>query len=104
MGAGQLGLGDDMFSSICGTFFLEIPDEQFNLNHSSYSFQLRNIVTIDEVRDYLNSLNTMDIIWLGFRLNDQKAILLRQNLQHFHELLVVLALIKEQIPNRFEWI
>ena len=104
MGAGYLGILDDIFSSICGTFFLGIPDKQFNLGHLSYSFQLRNMVTTDEVRDYLNSLNTMDIIWLGFRLNDQKAILLRQNLQPSHALLVVLALIKEQIHNRFEWI
>ena len=28
MGAGHLGLGDDIFSSVCWTFFLEIPDAQ----------------------------------------------------------------------------
>ena len=59
------------------------------------------MATTDEVRDYLNSLNTMDIIWLGFRLNDQKVIS-QQNLQPSHAFLVVLALIKEQIHNRFE--
>ena len=57
-------------------FFMGIPDEQFNLGHLSCSFQLGNMVSIDEVRDYLNSLNTMDVIWLGFRLGDQKAKLL----------------------------
>ena len=62
------------------------------------------MVTIEKFMDYLNSLNTMDNIWLGFRLNDQKAILFRQNLQPSHALLAVLALIKEQIHNRFEWI
>ena len=42
VGAGHLGLGDDIFSSICGTFFQEIPDEQFNLGHWSYLFNCSN--------------------------------------------------------------
>ena len=32
----NLGLGDDIFSSICGTYFWKIPDEQFNLAHWSF--------------------------------------------------------------------
>ena len=35
VGAGHLGILADIFSSICGTFFLGIPDEQFNLGHWS---------------------------------------------------------------------
>ena len=62
------------------------------------------MVTTDRVRDYLNSLNEMDIIWLGFRLGDQKAKLLRENSQPSEALLVVLDLIKEQIHNRLELI
>ena len=104
VGAGHLGIIDEIFSSICGIYFLGIPDEQFNLGHLSYSFQLRNMVTIDEVRNYLSSLNTIDIIWLGFRLGDQKAKLSRENSQPSEALLVVLDLIKEQIHNRFELI
>ena len=30
VGTGHLGLGDDIFSSICGTFSQEIPDAQCN--------------------------------------------------------------------------
>ena len=29
--SGHLGFGDDTFSTICKTFVLEIPDEEFNL-------------------------------------------------------------------------
>ena len=61
-------------------------------------------MTTDKVRDYLNSLNAMDIIWLGFRLGNQKAKLLRENSQPSEALLVVLDLIKEQIHNRLELI
>ena len=46
----------------------------------------------------------MDIIWLGFRLGDQKAKLLRENSQPSEAVLVVLDLIKEKIHNRFELI
>ena len=106
MGAGHLGLGDNISSSICGTFFLEIPDEQFNLGHMYYSVLMSNIkmVTTDEIREYLNTLNSMQIIWLRGRLDDKKASLIRQNLEPSHELLVVLDFLREQIHNRFEWI
>ena len=40
MGAGHLGVEDDIFSIIRGTFFLEIPDEKFNVGHWSYLFKM----------------------------------------------------------------
>ena len=40
VGAGHLGLGEDIFSSSCGTFFLEIPDKKFNVGHWSYLFKM----------------------------------------------------------------
>ena len=36
------------------------------------------MVNVDKVRAYLSSLNIMDVIWLGNRLGDQKAKLLRE--------------------------
>ena len=39
----NLGLGDDIFSSICGTFFLGIPDEQFNLGHWSFAYRITSM-------------------------------------------------------------
>ena len=63
-----------------------------------------NMLTQDKIRDYLNTLNTRDIIWLRFRWSDKKVNYLRQNLQPPHELLVVVDLLKEQVHNRFEWI
>ena len=62
------------------------------------------MVKVDKVRAYLSSLNTMDVIWLGNRLVDQKAKLLRENQQPSEALLTVLALINEQILDRFELI
>ena len=62
------------------------------------------MVTTNEIREYLNTLNSMQIIWLRARLVDKKASLIRQNLEPSHELLVVLELLREQIHNRFEWI
>ena len=38
--AGQLGLGNDTFSSICGTFFSGKSKCQFNLGHMSYLFNV----------------------------------------------------------------
>ena len=60
------------------------------------------MVTTDEIREYLNTLNSMKIIWLRGRLVDKKVILIRQNLEPSHELLVVLELLREQIHNRFD--
>ena len=59
MGAGHLGLGDDRFSCMCGTFFLGVPDEQFNLGHWSYLFkmwtqeQLRDLSTEKVIQEHL---------------------------------------------------
>ena len=49
------------------------------------------MLNVDEVRAYLSNLNTMDVIWLGNRLGDQKAKLLRENQQPSEALLTVLA-------------
>ena len=46
-----------------------------------FSVQMSSIkmLNVDEVRAYFSSLSTMDVIWLGNRLGDQKAKLLREN-------------------------
>ena len=62
------------------------------------------MVNVDKVRAYLSSLKIMDVIWLGNRLGDQKAKLLRENQQLSEALLTVLALINEEILDRFELI
>ena len=62
------------------------------------------MVNVDKVRAYLSSLNTMDVIWVGNRLDDQKSKLLRENQQPSEAPLTVLALINEQILDRFELI
>ena len=106
VGACNLGIFTDIFSSICGTFFLGIPDRQLNLGHMCFSVKMsRNkMLNVDKVRANLNSLNIMDIIWPGNRLGDQKAKLFRENQQPSEALLTVLALINEQILDRFELI
>ena len=72
VGAGHLRIFTNIFSSICGTFFLGIPDRQLNLGYMCFSVQMSSIkmLNVDEVRAYLSSLNTMDVIWLGNRLGD----------------------------------
>ena len=62
------------------------------------------MLNVDKVRAYLSSLNTMALIWLGNRLGDQKAKVLRENKQPSEALLTVLALINEHILDRFELI
>ena len=39
VGTCHLGILTDIFSSICGTFFLGISDRQHNLGHWSYLFK-----------------------------------------------------------------
>ena len=40
VGAGQVRLGNDISSSICGTIsFLEKPDVQCNMGHWSFSYR-----------------------------------------------------------------
>ena len=36
VGAGHLGIFTNTFSSICGTFFLRVPDRKLNLGHWSF--------------------------------------------------------------------
>ena len=60
------------------------------------------MVNVDKVGAYLSSLNTMDVIWLGNRLGDQKATLLKETSQPSEALLTVLTLINEQILDRFK--
>ena len=103
---GCWSLGDftrHIFKHLCD-FFLGIPDEQVNLGHLCFSVQMSCIkmVTIDEIREYLNTLNSVQIVWLWARLADKRASLIRQNLEPSYELLVVLELLREQIHNRFE--
>ena len=76
------------------------------IGHICSSLLRSNIkmVTTDEIREYLNTLNSMQIISLRGRLVDKKASSIRQNLEPSHVLLVVLELLREQIHNRFEWI
>ena len=40
VGAGQLGIFTEAFSTICGTGFLRIPGDQFNLSHWSFGYKL----------------------------------------------------------------
>ena len=49
------------------------------------------MLNVDKVRAYLSNLNTMDVIWLGNRLGDQKAKLLRENKQPSEAFLTVLV-------------
>ena len=53
-GACHLGIFTNIFSSICGTGFLGIPDEQFNLGHWSFAFRIPSMAarkyTTDRIR------------------------------------------------------
>ena len=59
---------------------------------------------IGGMRDYLNSLNTMQIVWLRGRISDKKASLIWQNLPVPQDLLIVLYLLRRQVNYRFELI
>ena len=54
VGAGHLRILADIFSSICGTFFLGIPDQQFNLGHCSFAYRISSMTpckyTTDRIR------------------------------------------------------
>ena len=98
VGAGQLGLGNNIFSAICGTFlFLEIPDAQCNLGHMSYLF---NMQTKEQVRE----LTTEKAIQEHLGLFQIKAQYERQNLDPPDELLADLQLFNEEIETRFGFI
>ena len=61
---------------------------------------MSNMVTHDEIREYLHTVDTRRVIEIRFRLNDYRASFRNQNLQ----LLAVLDIIKEEIHTRFELI
>ena len=93
MGAGQLGLGIDIFSAICGTIsFLQIPDEQFNLGHMSYLFKMW---TQEQVGD----LTTEKVIEEHLGLFQIKEHYERKNLDPPAERLADLELFNEEIQT-----
>ena len=94
MGAGHLGIFTDVFSVICGTYFLGIPHEQFNLGHWSYLFKMW---TQEQLRD----LTTQKVIEECLALFQIKQHYNRQNLDPPAELLVYLELFNEEIKTRF---
>ena len=94
MGAGHWGIFTDIFSSICGTFFLGIPDEQFNLGHWSYLFKMW---TQEQLRD----LTMKKVIEEHLALFQIKQHYERQNVDPPAELLADLELLNEEIKTRF---
>ena len=98
MSAGQLGLGNNTFYTICGTFlFLEKPDAQCNLGHMSYLF---NMWTKEEVQE----LTTKEVIEKCLGLFEIKAHYEHQILDPPDELLADLQLFKQEIQTHFEFI
>ena len=59
---------------------------------------------VEGMRNYLNSLTTMEIIHLITKILDKKAILTHENKPVPVDLLIVLFLLWEQIYERFELI
>ena len=94
MGAGHWGNFTDIFSSICGTFFLVIPHEQFNLGHWSCLFKMW---TQEQLRD----LTTDKVIEECLALFKIKQHYERQNVDPPAELLADLELLNEEIKTQF---
>ena len=94
----HLGIFTNTFSSICGTFFLGIPDRQLNLGHMCFSVQMSSIkmLNVDEVRAYLDNLNTMDVISLGNRLGDQKNKIIKEKISSLLKLFDCFGLDKDK--------
>ena len=93
VGAGHLGLGDDKFSCMCGTLFLGIPDEQFNLGHWSYLFKMW---TQEQLRD----LTMEKVIEECLALFQIEQYYVRQNVDPPAELLAGLELLMKKLrPN-----
>ena len=90
MGAGHLGIFTDTFTTICETFFLGIPDRQFNLGHWSYLFK---IWTQQQLRD----LATEKVIEEHLALFQIKEHYERQNVNPPAELLADLELFNDEI-------
>ena len=93
MGAGHFGIFTNRFSSICGTFFLGIPDEQFNLSYWSYLFKIWT-------QEQLRQLTTEKVIEEHLALFQIKHYE-RQNVDPPAELLTDLELFNEEIKTRF---
>ena len=94
MGACYLRILTNIFSSICGTFFLGIPDEQFNLGHWSYLLKMW-------IQEQLRDLTTEKVIeecWALFQIKQHYE---RQNVDPPAELLVDLELLNEEIKTQF---
>ena len=89
-----MGIFTDIFSSICGTGFLGIPHEHFNLGHWSYLFK---IWTQEQLRD----LTTEKVIEERLALFQIKQHYERQNVDPPAELLTDLELLNEEIKTRF---
>ena len=80
--------------SSCGTFFLGIPYEQFNLGHWSYLFKMW---TQEQLRD----LTTEKVIEERLTLFQIKQNYERQNVDPPAELLADLELLNEEIKTQF---
>ena len=94
MSAGQPGLGNATFSSICGTFFLGNPDMHFNMGHMSYLFKMWT-------KQELQQLTTMQVIDEMFKLNDLKVEYQHHNLNPPKELLADLQLVRHENLSLF---
>ena len=94
MGACHLGIFTNIFSSICGTFSLGIPDKQFNLGHWSYLFKMW---TQEQLRD----LTMEKFIEEHLALFQIKQHYERQNVDPPAELLADLELFNEEIKTQF---
>ena len=94
VGAYHLGIFTNIFSSICGTGFLGIPHEQFNLGHWSYLFKMW---TQKQLRD----LTTEKVIKEHLALFQIRQHYERQNVDLPAELLADLELLNEEIKTHF---
>ena len=94
MGACHLGIFTNIILSICGAFFLGIPDEQFNLGHWSYLFKMW---TQEQLRD----LTAEKVIEERLALFQIKQHYERQNADPPAELLADLELLNDEIKTQF---
>ena len=104
MGACHLGIFTDIFASICGTFFLGIPDRQLNLGHWSYFVQMSKMDNLGRMMPHFNTLNTVEILELSSIFEDKRANLLWQNRPVPLDILLVILLLREQVHHRSELI
>ena len=104
MGTGDLGIFTDIFSSICGTFFLGIPDRQLNVGHWSFVFSLSNMDNLGKMMLYFNTLNTRQIIAFQGLFEDKRANLMWQNRPVPLDILLVVLLLRVQVHRRLELI